>query len=487
MKKSAIINILFVASLFTVHLNATNYYIDSKGGADSNTGISITKPWRSMKNLLQLKLVAGDSVFFKKGSVFNEPLKLELEGEKDQPIYVGTYGDNSLPRPVINGLGQEQYGLLLENPAYCEIYDLEITNTGKEREVNRFGVYIKARNSGVRHSVKIENLLVRDVNGSLVKQKGAGGGIYWENSGDSINTCFDGLVIKDCHILNCGRNGIYSGGYAGRDNWFPSLNVHIVGNLIEGVPGDGIVPIGCDGALIEYNIMRDCPDILSYEEAAAGIWPWSCDNTIIQYNEVSGHNAKWDGQGFDADYNCHGTIIQYNYSHDNAGGFLLICNDGYSLGKNWNKGTTGTIIRYNISVNDGLRKYPTKQAGWFTPTIHITGPVENTEISNNLIVVNNREVDTTDYRIIKMGDWGNKWPVKTNIQNNIFQTQDGVVGIFEMGGDQETIFSDNFLSGNFKDKAETTTKVNKKDIQKVLDQDTVEEKITALKKLFNKE
>ena len=57
------------------------------------------------------------------------------------------------------------------------------------------------------------------------------------------------------------------------------------------VPGDGIVPIGCDSTLIEYNLMCDSPDILPITEAAAGIWPWSCDNTIIQYNEVWGHKA----------------------------------------------------------------------------------------------------------------------------------------------------------------------------------------------------
>ena len=53
------------------------------------------------------------------------------------------------------------------------------------------------------------------------------------------------------------------------------------------MPGDGIVPIGCDSTLIEHNVMRNCPANLPDSEAAAGIWPWSCDNTIIQFNEVS--------------------------------------------------------------------------------------------------------------------------------------------------------------------------------------------------------
>ncbi|WP_259300774.1 right-handed parallel beta-helix repeat-containing protein [Phocaeicola plebeius] len=89
-----------------------------------------------------------------------------------------------------------------------------------------------------------------------------------------------------------------------------AYNKHTIvrNNVIERVPGDGIVPIGCDSTLIEYNLMCDSPDILPMTEAA-GIWPWSCDNTIIQYNEVWGHKAPWDAQGFDSDYNCQNTLI----------------------------------------------------------------------------------------------------------------------------------------------------------------------------------
>lgn len=96
------------------------------------------------------------------------------------------------------------------------------------------------------------------------------------------------------------------------------------------MPGDGIVPIGCDSALVEYNLMRRCSRLLPLGEAAAGIWPWSCDNTTIQFNEVSDHKAPWDGQGFDSDFNCTNTLIRYNYSHGNEGGFILICHPGNS-------------------------------------------------------------------------------------------------------------------------------------------------------------
>lgn len=72
---------------------------------------------------------------------------------------------------------------------------------------------------------------------------------------------FDGLTIENCIIRRCERNGIIWWGYVTRDFWHPNRHVVVRNNLIEGVPGDGIVPIGCDSAVIEYNrikIVRTC-------------------------------------------------------------------------------------------------------------------------------------------------------------------------------------------------------------------------------------
>ncbi len=135
--------------------------------------------------------------------------------------------------------------------------------------------------------------------------------------------------------------------------------------------------------------MRDCPAILPESEAAAGIWPW--ESATIRWfssNEVSGHKAPTDAQGFDSDWNCQNTLIQYNYSHDNNGGFLLVCGPG-NVDMPMNIGTNGTVARYNISVNDGLRGYSVrmnKKSG-FSPTFHISGKLKDTKIYNNVIFV----------------------------------------------------------------------------------------------------
>ena len=173
--------------------------------------------------------------------------------------------------------------------------------------------------------------------------------------------------------------------------------------LLTDIGGDGIVPIGCDGCLIEHNVLRG--GRMRAQDYAAGIWPWSCDNTVVQFNEVSGMKGTMDGEGYDSDYNCRHTLFQYNYSHDNDGGFMLICDDG-SQNPPWNIGNEGTVIRYNISVNDGLH------------TFNITGPCQNTQIYNNVFYLGKGR----DIPLVASGNWGggDKWPADTRFANNVF-------------------------------------------------------------------
>ncbi len=402
--------------------NSNTYYIDSKKGNDRNSALTPNKPWKSLKKVNNQTFHPGDRILFKAGYLYNGVLEPKGRGTKDHPIVISSYGVGK--KPLINGWGQKLHTLLLYNVEYWEVNNLSITNKGKNSQARRHGVTIHAQDIGELHHIVLNNLEIHQVNGNLKKKEGAGGGIVVINRGNRTPSRFIDLQILNSHIHHVTRNGINFHGNSRRDKWFPNLGVHIKGNLIEQVPGDGIVVIASDGAIVEHNILRDFPDILPEGDAAAGIWPWSADNTIIQFNEVSGHKAKWDGQGFDSDFNSFGTIIQYNYSHDNYGGFLLVCNKGQSLGENNNKGTVDTIIRGNVSINDGIRPYPT-HAGIFSPTFHITGPVENTQIYDNIIIVPKKSKGL-DNTLIDMDNWGGPWPINTLFENNQFYFEDEI-------------------------------------------------------------
>jgi hypothetical protein len=267
-----------------------------------------------------------------------------------------------------------------------------------------------AENSGDLHHIYIQNLNIHDVNGS--EKEKVNGGISYTVVGDVKSSRLIDLHIEGNHIWHVDRSGIFgSSTHWMRSKWYPSLGVVIRNNFLEDIGGDGIVNVATDGALVEYNVVRHANQRSGdYND---GIWPWSADNTVVQYNEVYGMRGQHDGQGFDADWNSRKTIIQYNYSHDNEGGFLLICNEG-SQKPEYSVGNVGTIIRYNISQNDHHR------------AIKLSGPVSDTLIYNNTIYVGrNEHVD-----LVLHTDWTG-WDRNTYLYNNVFYVEGS--GAFSYG------------------------------------------------------
>ena len=424
---------------------AAIYHVDSLTGDDSRSGLTPTAAWQSLAKVNSVTFQPGDQILFKAGTRYQGQLAPRGSGnmvdDRPNPIVIGRYGEGARPR--IDGEGKVDSTLYLFNVEYWEVSGLEITNTGPQRKPGRRGVHVHIKDFGTAHHIQLKDLFIHDVNGSIYKKKGGGGAILWQNEGKETKSRFDGLLIEDCHLKRCTRNGINARGYSKRDNWYPNLNVVVRRCLLEEIPGDGIVPIACDGALVEHNVMRDCPRLLETGDAAAGIWPWSCDNTVIQFNEVSDHKAPWDAQGFDSDWNCRNTLIQYNYSHDNEGGFLLVCNKG-GVTTPANIGNQGTVVRYNISVNDGLRQATTHK-GVFSPTFHISGPCKNTKIYNNVIYINRKPDNNIDRTIVEMDNWGGPWPEDTVFANNIFYVEDAAS--FQFGKDKRTVFRNNVYYG----------------------------------------
>ena len=423
--------------------SAVSYYLDVTNGDDSRNGLSEATAWKSLSKLRDVKLNPGDRVLLKRGDTFQGELEISGQGTSGNRIYIEAYGKGN--KPCIAGHDTSLYAVRIFNSDYLTLRNVEITNTGKERKPHRTGLKIECRNYGVSKNIVIDGVDIRDVNGSLVKEKGGGSGILVVNGGKDVISVFDSLTIENCRIRRCARNAMIWSGYSSRENWHPSKHTVIRKNLIEEVPGDGIVPIGCDSTLIEYNVMRNCPATLPDTEAAAGIWPWSCDNTVIRFNEVSDHKAPWDAQGFDSDWNCRNTLIQYNYSHDNDGGMVLICNSGESPAS-FNAGNVGTVVRYNISVNDGLRTRPTR-AGMFSPLIHVAGPVRNTTISRNIIHAGKKATKEADRSMMTFDSWGG-YPDSTLVKENIFYTPEA--STFNFTGSTNNVFEGNCYLGTFK-------------------------------------
>ena len=194
--------------------------------------------------------------------------------------------------------------------------------------------------------------------------------------------------------------------------------------MLEDIGGDGIKPWGSDGALVEHNVLRG--GRMRCQDAAAGIWPWDCDDTVIQFNEVSGMHGIGDGQGFDSDFLCRRSIFQYNYSHDNDGGFMLICTPGDSY-------CDDTVIRYNISQNDGINS---------ARVFHFGGGARNTLIYNNVIYIGPKQ----DLPLLQYTEWSGGNAQNTHFLNNIFYVDGRVT--YDWGKSKQNVFEHNVFFGN---------------------------------------
>lgn len=348
-------------------LGAATYYIDSVKGNDSNKGTSSQAPWKSLAKVNSHAFRPGDRILFQRGSVWEGQLAPKSSGKEGAPLVFDSYGEGALPR--IDGAGGVEDAIRIYNVDHIEVRRLEVTNHGANPAVRR-GVHIFADNFGTARHIAVAGMYIHDVNGS--NQRKDNGGIVFRTNGDKVASRFDGLTIERNIIWKVDRSGIVAQSYHWRrTHWNPSLRVVIRDNLVDDIGGDGIVPWATDGALVEHNIARNCNRRAgSYN---AGIWPWSTDNSLFQLNEASITRTTLDGQGFDSDFNSRNTVFQYNYSHDNEGGFMLICTPG-KRNPQENVGNLGTVVRYNISRNDRARIF------------HLSA-AEHTLVENNAIYV----------------------------------------------------------------------------------------------------
>ena len=392
------LRILFFLSLISMARGAT-YYVDSSAGDDRSPGTSSRTPWKTLAKANSAVFRPGDQVLFKAGAVWKGQLEPKTSGTLKNPIVFDRYGAGS--KPKIDGEGRVEDAVRLCNVQNVELHNFEITNQGTEPAVRR-GVHIFLDNFGTATHILVAGLYIHDVNGTNGSGDNAkdNGGIIFRTKGDRVPSRFDGLTIERNIVRAVDRSAIAADSYhALRTHWFPSLHVVIRDNYVDDVGGDGIVPWATDGVLVEHNIARNCNRRAhSYN---AGIWPWSTDNSLFQLNEASLTRTTLDGEGFDSDYNSRNTLFQYNYSHDNEGGFMLICTPG-KRNLQENVGNVGTTVRYNISRNDRTRGF------------NLTGG-EHTTVEGNVIYVG----PEIDMQMLAVTNWEG-WASDAAFRNNVF-------------------------------------------------------------------
>jgi hypothetical protein len=381
-------------------LQATTYYVDSSSGNDTNTGTSAAAAWKTLQKINGSQFQPGDQILLKAGSEWQGQLAPKSSGSEGAPIIIDRYAEGALPR--IDGMGTVEDAVRLYNVQEIEVRNLEITNHG-DTVADRRGVHIFLDNFGTGKPIVVSGLYIHDVNGANNPNKRDNGGIIYRTNGDKKPSRFDGLTIERNIVWKVDRSGMFGESYhTDRARWFPSLHVIIRDNYVDDTGGDSIVPRATDGARIEHNLASNCNRRAG--DYNAGIWPHSTDNTLLLLNEASFCRTTHDGEGFDSDFNSHNSTYRYNYSHDNEGGFMLICTPGEESHEK-NIGNTGTLMQYNISRHDHTRIF------------NVDGAPGRTTIEQNAFYITPGE----DIQLL-ISDWKG-WPTGVTFKQNTFYAE----------------------------------------------------------------
>lgn len=366
------------------------YYVSSTGGDDANDGMAEDRAWATLEKVNGMKFQPGDRILFKAGDVWNGSLKLrKTSGTEEAPIVFSSYGNwEEDGRPQINGNGTTttEESAIIKNytgvkdktmsatidvvdGSYLEFSNFELTNFNPDVVSQRAGINIRTASTTVQEweanshrGIVIRNNYIHDVDGNPKGWKiGSGGILILGNISDVL---VEGNIVKRVDIEGIRNAGLYKEGDINAN--FPRVfeNVIFNNNYVEEVQGDGFVMsnVGENGRM-EYNtvVKHSAKNVGNVNYA--GLWVIGVKDMVMQYNEVYGGIYGYnDGQAFDIDMFCEGTLYQYNYSHSNRGGFILFMG-----------GSTNSVVRYNVSVNDGdgryLLHYLPKSAG-DAPLIH---------------------------------------------------------------------------------------------------------------------
>lgn len=394
------------------------FYVDSENGDDSADGMTPETAWKTLTKVNETQLIGGDRILLKAGSVFeDQALSIKSGGTAENPIIIDMYdgdvvGAEAGERPHIKGNGknsfeyqgnQISYGLHIKNASHVQVNNVEISNQGDTRKLS-VGLCVEAAGCGVMQGVHINNVYIHDVNGTYEEKTLPNGGLYYVVSDHSNNTRFDDIQVVNNIVKRVSRTGISIGTTSASSFWdghdglipqevldaYAHTNVLIRNNYVEESGGDAIVPMFSIKPVIEYNISNGASQNTKHTSMYnAGIWPWRCEDAVFQYNECYGTILNGDGQAYDCDWS-RGTIYQYNYSHDNEGGFILICQSE----------VLDSIVRYNISQNDQR-------------CLFLTSNTHNADVYNNTFYIG----EGLDTEVVE--DVGGVATLKNNIFYNL--------------------------------------------------------------------
>ena len=348
-------------------VHAATFYVDASTGKDANPGTDQKLAWATLAPVNAHTFGPGDRILFHAGQTWTGALEPHGSGTREQPIVLARYGEGA--KPLFQGAGADAT-LTLRSVSGWTVDDIAITNHGAAPAPERVGVLIHT--NGFSFAIHLVRVDISDVNGEVGSKSSGGIGVYaWDKSNEGGGhelARFDDVLIDRCTISHVDGEGIFYE-VKNEGHTYPDTNIRLTGTTITDTGRNAVFMRGTLGGMIDHNTIRLAGARTHGNALCVG---WAKD-TIVRANEVSEtgiHTGTHENGGIDVDDGAIGTIVEFNWTHDNVGGSV---NAGAQPGRDAD--ASDTVIRYNLSENDGEH------------TFGVGGAVSNTLIYNNTIYV----------------------------------------------------------------------------------------------------
>ena len=207
--------------------SGTTFYVAADGN-DSNDGLTEATAWQTVARAAQEMLSPGDSILFRRGDVFNGQfvaqgpstfpgwesavVATQNSGTAIDPITLGSFGNASLPKPIIHGGGVDGGTIEIRDLSHWTVQDLAITNTPANGVPGNYsGILVVTPWSGTDDPVD-----------------------YWVKS-------IDGIQILNNEIFNVAGSNAQNAGIFFNLGQLPNYNNFVVsGNTVQNVSNRGI-------------------------------------------------------------------------------------------------------------------------------------------------------------------------------------------------------------------------------------------------------
>lgn len=361
-----------------------NYFV-SAAGSDSNNGTSTSTPWLTVGKVNGSTFNPGDTISFRGGDTFTDArLTPPSSGAAGSPIIFTSYGTG---RATIAPTSLTSSGYKVIDKSNVTMDGINYSSAGS----TGVGVYLSAQ------TANSQNIICQNFTVTGYKDG-------FDVGGDVGSFGFSNVLIQNFAISGCsgGAGGSYGSGGSGVK---VHSNITVQNGTATTCLQGGISLGNVDGGVMQNVVCSACG--ASSTVGPAGLWTFESNNVVIKFCESFGQlsGTAQDGDGFDIDGGCTNCVIEYCYSHGNAGaGYTCFNYDGPGP---WNNNT----IRYCIGQNNG-------RAGTFYGEVTIEA---RTSIPcTNVLIYNNTFYNNLDISAVVCLPAGGVTGHTGHVANNIF-------------------------------------------------------------------